>query len=392
MADPSTILARPIHQVIDDYCAAQALMWIRGDDIAIPYLVGVPGIAKTAHVIAMCKRNDWNCMHTHFSLRPIEEISGLPRFRKVNVLSNGETKEVEGTYWTLPDILSQLYDVASNGKITIWFMDDYHLASPGHMCLSYEMFSQDRQLRGYDLPKNVAFILAGNDSSMAGARQQYSAVINRIAKYPVILDFQQWKNDYAIPQSVNNRIVSFLNNLNYSRWFTGQEQVDKPWPSPRSWTRFGCLLSIIERNRAVPLDEVLFVGAAHVGDEAASDFGGYYEMYSKIDAAAVLEGRINIEIPSSMVNRYIYMMACTLEMIDRAKDKKALAKAIPILCNVFGAMCQVQSEIAVAGLKEIVLAEKAHALKGLFITVLNTLRQTQDASSVEKLTIDLQNL
>jgi hypothetical protein len=385
----ANVFAKPIHEVIDDYVAAQCLMWIRGDDVAIPYLVGIPGIAKTAHVLDLCTRMNWNCVHTHFVLRPLEEISGLPQFRDVEAIVSGEKEIFKGTYWTLPDILSKVYEVAANGRPTTWFIDDYHLASPAHMALSYEMFSQDRQLRGYDIPKNVAFILAGNDSAMAGARQQYSAVINRIAKYPVTLDFQQWKKDYAIPRGVNNQVQSFLGQVSYSKWFIGAEAMDKPWPSPRAWTRFGQMLSIIEHNRIPSIDEVLYVSGAHVGDEAGSDFSQYYEIYSKIDVVGVLDGKVAISIPSSMVDRYIYVVASTQELINRTKDRGKLAASLPIYSNILGQMSQIQSEIALTGLKEVALSEKALKIKGLFHAVLETIRATQGPEVEKRLTSDL---
>ena len=386
-------IPRPIHAVIEDYVAAQCLMWIRGDDVAIPYLVGTPGIAKTSHLLLMCQKNEWNCVHTHFTLRPIEEVSGLPQFKDLTLnFPDGTTKTFQASLWTLPDILVKVYEAASNGKPTIWFIDDYHLASPSHMALSYEMFSQDRQLRSYDIPSNVAFVLAGNDNAMAGARQQYSAVVNRISRYPVTLDFDQWKIDYAIPNRINDQVTSFLSNINYSKWFIGQEQMDKPWPSPRSWTRFGRLLTVIENNRHPGIDEVLYVCAAHAGDEAAADFSAYYEIYSKIDIAAVLDGKIKVEIPDVMVDRYIYMVASTMELVNRSDNKQKLLDALAVYCTILGNMVSVQSEIALTGLKELALAEKSLKIKGLYHTVFEYLRKTQPEEVMKRIRSDLQVL
>jgi hypothetical protein len=383
----SKINAKPIHEVLE-YVEAMIKLWVAGADVAIPYLVGTPGIAKTSLLLQMCQRNDWNLLHLHF-IRPIEEISGMPDFKDI------EINEIlyRGTMWRLPEVLTELYKIAGNGKTTVWFLDDYHLASPAHLHLSYEMFSQDRKLRGYEIPKNVGFVLAGNDSSKAGAKSQFSAVMNRCAKFPVTLDFDFWKNTYAYEHGVNQKVVSFLSHASYKQWFCGEEKVDRPWPSPRSWTRFARMLSIIEANRKNPShEEVLYLGSSHLGEEGASDFTGYYKIYSKIDMAGVYNGKIDILIPDEMVNRYVYVIAATLELVDRAAKQQSIvlvARALDTYSRILGEMTKVSSELAIVGLKEIVILEKSLQIKKLFQAVMAAIKKICSDSVYQQIIEDV---
>ena len=381
---------KPINEVMD-YVDAMVQLWIAGRDVAIPYLVGVPGIAKTANVLSMCEANDWNLLHTHYSLRPIEEVSGLPQFKDISI--NGE--EYKGTVWTLPDIMTTLYEIASNGKHTVWFLDDFHLATSAHLSLAYEMFSQDRQLRGYSIPKNVGFVLAGNNSSKAGAKVMFSAIVNRVAKFPVTLDFNAWKSNFALSHGVNTKVVSFLaNESNKGKYFIGEESTDHPWPSPRSWTRLGEILSIVENNRDPDQAEVLYLGSAHIGDEAASEFSSHYFVYSKIDIGSVFDRRIPVEIPGDMMHRYIYMMASNREFMDRyLKTKPNERRDLTMFYSaVLAKIAMVQSEIAIAGLKEIIDYESSLKVSRLFTNVIDVLRQVLPPDLFTKIVSDIRLL
>ena len=92
---------KPLHDVmkiVQAMCVSQT----HGIDIAVPYILGPPGIAKTAQTINMCHKANWNLIVTHYGLRPIEEVSGIPQFKTV-ISNNTETL---GTIWSLPDILT----------------------------------------------------------------------------------------------------------------------------------------------------------------------------------------------------------------------------------------------------------------------------------------------
>ena len=141
--------SKPITEVIK-LIEANVYLQISRVDVAIPYMVGAPGGGKTASIKAMCTKNNWELLSTHFALKPLEETGGIPQFNKIVV--NGE--EQLGTVWSFPDIFGKLYELASKSNLVVWNLDDSHLLGPVHQAQMYELLTE-RSLRGYHLPDNV---------------------------------------------------------------------------------------------------------------------------------------------------------------------------------------------------------------------------------------------
>lgn len=339
-------------------------MYIRGNvnlqldnqDVAIPFLQGAPGCGKTSIVKEWCKKYNWNLMSVHFALIPIEEVSGIPMQIKINV--NGQ--EVTGTEWTYPEILTGLYSL-DQSKPTILFLDDFHLCSPDHLNLGFEMFT-NRAIRGYPLPANTAFVLAGNSSSKAGTKAGNSAIINRCGIYPVDMDFTYWKNSFALKVGLNYKVVSFLSKDNYRKYFHMEETTNKPWASPRSWTRLSTILTPLEQatKNNIPYQDLIYHAEAHVGAEAASDFAAYYKLYLETEMEKVYAGLKAIEIPNDMTGQYIYMLSAVGEFFSmyRSENKKVVDDAYKIFSNITMEVAKKSLSIATVGAKELCEAAK----------------------------------
>ena len=111
-----------------------------------------------------------------------EEFSGIPE-NKQN--SKGEFY----TVWAKPQIIEELEILAVDGKPTVCFFDDWHRTNAAIQSLGFSLFDQ-HILKGFKLPQNVVFIIAGNDSVSAGAREQLSAVLNRVSKKYVKTNYE----------------------------------------------------------------------------------------------------------------------------------------------------------------------------------------------------------
>jgi len=354
--------SKPLHEVLT-ITRGLLVSQSQGREVAIPYWKGEPGIAKTALSQKMCLTSGMNFVPTHYGQKPIEEVSGLPQYQDIT-LNTGEV--FKGTRWTMPDILTDLYKIAEDkSKITVWLLDDFHLASPGMMALGYEMFTE-RKLRGYEIPKNVAILLAGNTSAKAGSKKNlFSAVANRCAIFPVFMDFDYWKKEFAIPNNVNSKILGFLSNPSYRKYVQEEEQLDKPWASYRAWTKFSNILSPLEEIGPISLPDILYYTAAHCGDEAASKFAAYYKIYSEVEVEKIFDKKIPVIIPSDMSNQYIYMIANISEFNKRYSESKKEAKfeVSDIMAEIILSMAKIKIEISIVGLKEIALSEVALKLR-----------------------------
>jgi len=281
---------------------------------AVPFVLSKPGAGKTEIIDQMCAKRNWGQLVTHLPTLTVEELTGLPEF--VDVKFDGKT--MKGTNWTLPDVISRLWDLAGKHEGVVWFLDDYHLAGPDMQKFCFQLFT-DYTLKGYELPDNVHIILAGNPGAKAGAKQTLSAITNRVSFYPVVSDYEDWKA-WALGNGVDPTIISFLGKSQYkNKWFHEDENNKEAWASPRSWVKFSNALGDVkEIGSGAEVDElVAYLCEGRVGTRAASDFSSYWNVFSKVDTSSIFDKKKIKTAKESGANEYIWAMAVTHEYIHR---------------------------------------------------------------------------
>lgn len=376
--------ARPIHEAIDGTIELLK-MQLAGKDVMIPYWMGNPGIAKTSLAKKIAQQLEHNFLPIHM-FRPEEEYSGIPKDKEIQY----QGEKIPGTVWTRPDLITEACELSDNGRPTMVFMDDMHRASPNVMTLGYEIFTE-RKLRSYKFPDNTYFLLAGNTSAKAGAKALFSAIVNRCAMIPVFMDFDWWKFNYAIRERLNETVLSFLSNKRYQNLFEGEEQIGKPWPSPRAWTRFANFLTAMEKSgRDLNQNDVIFWCASHVGDEATSEFAAYYKIFSKIDTEHIFSGN-EVNVPDDEGNAYILTLACVNDFINRFVESISVedqTNLLDTMARVIISVARKKSHIAATALKEIVLIETAMGLPDLYFRIRKVIER-KSPGLAQKLAMDI---
>jgi len=365
--------SKALHEVINEVlwnCHLQT----QGIDVGIPFICGAPGGGKTASIHYLSKEYGFGVVSTHIALKPIEETGGIPQFDTIMI--NG--KPVLGTIWSFPDIMKTLYDMSELKKdsIVVWLLDDAHLLSPIHMGLLYELFTE-RSLRGYQIPKNCAMVMAGNTSSKSGAKSMFSAIINRCVLMPVYTDFNGWKNNFALKEEtrVHPAFVSFLGHQQYQKFFHEEEQVDVAWGSPRSWTRFANEVKLREEfhKKIISTDVCLYLGTGYVGKEGASEFTTYYKIYSEFDIDNILANYKEYNLPPDNVKMYALAYALTTNYIGRSDRDKFL----PNISHLIGLFMKEASELSIMMIKEIRQFEKISNKKNILNKIIMQLQKTE---------------
>ncbi|HQF37272.1 MAG TPA: hypothetical protein PLL26_06585 [Candidatus Dojkabacteria bacterium] len=365
--------SKALHEVINEVlwnCHLQT----QGIDVGIPFICGAPGGGKTASIHYLSKEYGFGVVSTHIALKPIEETGGIPQFDTIMI--NG--KPVLGTIWSFPDIMKTLYDMSELKKdsIVVWLLDDAHLLSPIHMGLLYELFTE-RSLRGYQIPKNCAMVMAGNTSSKSGAKSMFSAIINRCVLMPVYTDFNGWKNNFALKEEtrVHPAFVSFLGHQQYQKFFHEEEQVDIAWGSPRSWTRFANEVKLREEfhKKIISTDVCLYLGTGYVGKEGASEFTTYYKIYSEFDIDNILANYKEYNLPPDNVKMYALAYALTTNYIGRSDRDKFL----PNISHLIGLFMKEASELSIMMIKEIRQFEKISNKKNILNKIIMQLQKTE---------------
>jgi len=336
-------------------------------DVAYPYVAGAPGGGKTTALTELCNQLKWGLISTHFALKPLEETGGIPQFENIDIGG----KNTLATIWSFPDIMKQLYLEAEKYKIVIWLLDDIHLCTSVHMAMLYELLTE-RKLRDYKIPKNVAIVLAGNHSdNKAGAKTMFSAIINRVMLLPVYTSYNNWKTKFAIKNKVHPAIISFFGNSKFEQFFHEEEQVDSPWGSPRSWTRFSNLISQLEKwkKKELASDELLYLSQAHVSKEASSEFLQYYKIFMKFDVKKILTNAESFELPESGVDQYAMLFAlCTY--YSSLKDPNEIVKPISKILYKY---ITDAPDLGVMAIHEIIDIEKALNKRNLYLKLADEL-------------------
>lgn len=314
MVETSKIKRIRLHRAVDIAFSDMPMRMQNIKDIATPYLSGPPGGGKTKSCESKAKDLGMGFISRNMGMSRIEEFGGIPDFIRIE----GELR----TEWSIPELICQIREESKKRQVCV-LLDDWHLANPNIQSLGYELFT-DYSIKGYKIPENVLFILAGNDTTAAGARTQFSAVMNRVAKMYVETDFDHWKDSWAISNDVYVPILSFLDNMEYRDYFHGKEDVSDAWPSPRSWTNLSSKIKgLIQQNIWDDLTEYeqLCVCTSHVGIEAASDFYMYYTIFSKFPVKEIYTtGKYTI--PSTAMDRFAFTYAISSEFINQMKQNK----------------------------------------------------------------------
>lgn len=343
------------HKVLENIQLLCHLQFSGNVDARPALLDGKPGMAKTSLITDLCKRNNWGLLVIKFADQAIEEFTGIPITQKVLV----NDIEFDGTTWTISDILTNTLKKFSEYKQVVVFFDDIHYATATHMQYLHTIL--DKSIKGHKFPsENLAFILARNTSSKAGSKIMTSPIINRCKQLPVYMDFEYWKQEFAYPHGINNKIITFLNNSAYRKYFHEDEQVNNAWASPRSWTGFSEELNMYEKFKGGygNLSDIIYHATGYVGAEAASAFATNYELYLSVNIADIFDRKVALEIPEDYIKRYVLMMAAVNELFNRYFDEKyskQKADIIKIISEICVAVGQKSSEICISGLKEMVL-------------------------------------
>jgi hypothetical protein len=348
----------PLQNVITELLAFNCILQTAGPDfsllrggVAIPNVLSQPGAGKTAVNTQFWLRLGWGVITVHLAMKPLEELGGIPEFKDIEISG----KKYPGTVWSLPDLIGQLYQMANNSQLRgiVLCFDDVHLCGSIYLGLMQEFFTE-RTMRGYQIPDNVAIMLMGNTTNKAAAKVLSSAITNRTCQMPVVADYDHWRMNFALgtsqeppklsfdPQklkdiatrikSVHKAIISFLGRDSYQKFFHEEEQVESPWGSPRSWTRFSNWLTCYElvRGHTMPENYCLYLATGHVGKEGASEFTKYYKIFTKFDLPAILSDSRNYKLPDSPVDRYALAYAITGHYCDQ-KERKDIVENFAII-------------------------------------------------------------
>lgn len=310
----------PLHEAVK-LSLSSVGMRSRGIEHNLFYIIDSPGSGKTRTIESEVAKAGFGFCPYSPALERIEKFGGIPDM----YWTDGEQKQLR-TIWSVPQMITEINDAATKYPYVVVLFDDWHLCDEDLQRIGFEVFTYYK-MNNNPIANNVIFILAGNESSAAGAKIQLSAIRNRSTVLYTYADVKNWINNYAIPNDIHPAGISFFSNPMNQDIFQEKESTVEQFGSPRSWTSLFNTIKFIEENKVlheedednnlvVPSKYIHAVAQGCVSRTAAERFMLHYEIFKNVDVNKLLDKGI-VQIPGESVNRYCYAIAITYEFYSR---------------------------------------------------------------------------
>lgn len=441
-------IEKPLHEIIEYVDSISYLQTESDIPYQTPLIIGKPGGGKTMSIEYLAKKKDDEFFSSHFALMTLEELGGIPQFNS-EIIQNKETLT---TVWSLPEFVSTLYkksDIAKtkqfggvlikskiNKKIingiphvkdfteyykntykfnneleefeiisgdnkphrVILLLDDIHRCDVDHQTALIEILSE-KKIKGYKFPKNVAIILAGNFTNISGFKGFLSPVVNRCMFLHVSTDFNYWKKNYALKNNVHPVIIAFLSA--FPNYFHMDEENSTPWASPRAWTNFSNILTLLEqenKNKKLPLNTISYFTYAHLGNSVSEKFTSFYSLFNEFETNEIFNTVNTSKDFFKYIDKYEYnkqyslAYACINYFIQNYnnKTKNKLLNTIKCIIEAYKSNNSNKNyaELGLTVMKEIVIIFNANSSKYDINDFLSTLVTIDDDGNTNDLLID----
>jgi MoxR-like ATPase len=235
------------------------------------------GIGKSAAFRRIAEKLNIQIIDMRLTQMDAVDLRGLP------IISEDGTK----TTWATPK------ELPTEGK-GILFLDELNLAPPSVQHAAYQLILL-RKLGNYHLPEGWVAMAAGNrPEDRAHVNQMPAPLNNRFVHIhmdpPPIDDWFKW----ALENDIDERVLGFLKSQPEWLFRFESDNSSAAFPTPRSWEMFSKL-----SKELTNLDTLRECGEMSVGKRAAGELLAFIEIFSKIDAAVILNTK-NYQFPTDL--------------------------------------------------------------------------------------------
>lgn len=283
-----------------------------------PLLIhGSPGLGKSSIVSQVCQEKGYQFIDVRLAQMEPCDIRGLP-------VPNKEQKQMD---WYVNGTWPR--DPNSKGVI---FLDEITAADRSIQVAAYELILDRRLGTLYKVPDQWYIIAAGNNSTdRAVATTMSSALANRFTHVELDCFPPDWLR-YARGSGFHPAVTGFIQfKPNYLMKMKG-ENLERGWPSPRSWERVSEICNIYnggvdELTAADSIFRKMVRGTIGVGAEI--EFNAFYRIHRKFDDVykLMLSPKAMIELPREQ-DQKIALISAMVYMVWKGKTEEETNKLI----------------------------------------------------------------
>lgn len=320
---------------------------------ALPALMiwGPPGVGKSTIISEACRSHNIGFIDIRLSQREPVDLRGLP------VPKNDHVDWLLAGEWPR--------DPESCGII---LFDEITAADRAMQVAAYEIILDRRLGDLYQLPKGWLVIAAGNRASdQAVAHTFSSALANRFCHLELAADVDNWCR-WAQQNGITPEVIAFVRHQPQA-FFNMKGDLQRGWPSPRSWERVSNLL---HQQRTHPLPEKLLNSliSGLIGSGAGIEFQAFLRAQKQLpDVQAMLANKVPISIPNEPDLRFSFCSALVYHFWR--KDKQLNHPSEKRVQRFFDIMLAMTSDFATMTLMDAITHENkdiAHQRMELMVT------------------------
>ena len=290
-----------IQNVVDLVESNLQTLWAGDEETAraIPptMIWGAPGVGKSSAIRELAQKLGIGFIDVRLAQREPVDMRGLP------VPDGEQVRWLVSSEWPR--------DPDSKGII---IFDELTAADKTLQVAAYE-FILDRRLGDlYKVPKNWYIVAAGNRTEdRAVACSMSSALANRFLHVEVVPQLKDFLA-YGESHGMHPVVLSFLRFRPKLLFSQKLENLQRGWPSPRSWERVSTMLKIADQTGNKRSLQYILPGLVGMG--AATEFLGYYNDLFMQEA--------NRDIKERLIN------GDTLPLPEAADQAYALCEAVAL--------------------------------------------------------------
>lgn len=229
---------------------------------------GPPGAGKSSIIQAVANREGIGFIDFRLSQVEPVDLRGLP-------VPNKEEKSVE---WFVTAEFPR--DPKSRG---ILLFDEISAADRSLQVAAYELILDRRLGKLYSLPDGWLVVAAGNRTEdRAVATTMSSALANRFMHVEIDPNSEDWI-EWGAANNIHPAVLGFIKTRPENLFSTKNQNLERGWPSPRSWHRVSEMCKIYDKQKTSNyylLEKIVY---GLVGNSAGIDFMTYYKLNEEFD-------------------------------------------------------------------------------------------------------------
>lgn len=193
--------------------------------------LGAPGIGKSQIIQQIGRKYGYKVIDIRLPQMSEVEIGGL-------IYPNEDKTK---TRWLTPEILP---DESRDGKNTILLLDEITSCTKRVQVAAYQLIL-DRRIGQYELPEGTFVIALGNREEDDGVYVQMAGPLaDRFEIHNIDIDFDSWKNEYALKNDIHPYVIKYLSYKPSSLHTQVPGSEEMLFATPRSWERVSDILMI----------------------------------------------------------------------------------------------------------------------------------------------------